>query len=92
MLDKRKELENLENKYKEIDKLNSEIELIISNIKNDVEISREKELSEKNTKLEKNLKSFSYSIVFKDKYIIKGLFFLNPNILTLLIPLYYKNI
>ena len=25
--------------------------------------------------IQKNLKSFSYSIVFKDKYIIKGLFF-----------------
>lgn len=71
MLDKRKELENLENKYKEIDKLNSEIELIISNIKNDVEISREKELSEKNTKLEKNLKSFYEKLKMKEDEISK---------------------
>lgn len=71
MLDKRKELENLENKYKEIDKLNSEIELIISNIKNDVEISREKELSEKNIKLEKNLKSFYEKLKMKEDEISK---------------------
>ena len=34
MIDKIKELENLENKYKEIGKLNSEIESIIAIIKN----------------------------------------------------------
>ena len=58
MIDKIKELENLENKYKEIGRINSEIESIIANIKNEVEISREKELLEENERLAKDLKAF----------------------------------
>ena len=58
MIDKIKELENLENKYKEIGKLNSEIESIIANIKNEAGISREKELLEENERLAKDLKAF----------------------------------
>ena len=58
MIDKIKELENLENKYKEIGKLNSEIESIIANIKNEAGISREKELLEENERLSKDLKAF----------------------------------
>ena len=58
MIDKLKELENLENKYKEIGKLNSEIESIIANIKNEAGISREKELLEENERLAKDLKAF----------------------------------
>jgi len=58
MIDKLKELENLENKYKEIGKLNSEIVSIIANIKNEAGISREKELLEKNERLAKDLKAF----------------------------------
>ena len=42
MINKLKELENLENKYKEIGRINSEIESIIANIKNEAGISREK--------------------------------------------------
>ncbi|BBM43264.1 hypothetical protein JCM16777_1516 [Leptotrichia wadei] len=58
MIDKLKELENLENKYKEIRKINSEIESIIANIKNEAGISREKELLEENERLSKDLKAF----------------------------------
>ena len=57
MIDKKKELENLENKYKEIKKLNLEISSIITEIKNDVEINRENELLEEKAKLENILKS-----------------------------------
>ena len=66
MIDKIKELESLENKYKEIGKLNSEIESIIRNIKNDVGISREKELLEENARLEKNLKEFYEKLKMKE--------------------------
>ena len=58
MIDKLKELENLENKYKEIGRINSEIESIIANIKNEAGISREKELLEENERLSKDLKAF----------------------------------
>ena len=58
MINKLKELENLENKYKEIGRINSEIESIIANIKNEAGISREKELLEKNERLVKDLKAF----------------------------------
>ena len=58
MIDKLKELENLENKYKEIGRINSEIESIIANIKNEAGISREKELLEENERLAKDLKAF----------------------------------
>ena len=58
MIDKLKELENLENKYREIGRINSEIESIIANIKNEAGISREKELLEENERLAKDLKAF----------------------------------
>ena len=58
MIDKLKELENLENKYREIGRINSEIESIIANIKNEAGISREKELLEENERLSKDLKAF----------------------------------
>ena len=56
MIDKKKELELLEEKYKEIKKLNSEAESIISGIKNDVDINRETQLLEEKEKLEKILR------------------------------------
>ena len=67
MIDKKKELENLENKYQEIRKLNSEISSMITNIKNDVEINREKELLEENSKLEKKLKDIIEKLKMKEK-------------------------
>ena len=67
MIDKKKELENLENKYQEIRKLNSEISSMITNIKNDVEINREKELLEENSKLEKKLKDIIEKLKIKEK-------------------------
>ena len=69
MIDKLKELENLENKYKEIGKLNSEIESIIANIKNDSGISREKELLEENARLAKDLKAFHEKMKVREEEI-----------------------
>ena len=69
MIDKLKELENLENKYKEIGKLNSEIESIIANIKNEAGISREKELLEDNERLAKDLKAFHEKMKIREEEI-----------------------
>ena len=69
MIDKLKELENLENKYKEIGRINSEIESIIANIKNDAGISREKELLEENERLAKNLKAFHEKMKIREEEI-----------------------
>ena len=69
MIDKLKELENLENKYKEIGKLNSEIESIIENIKNEAGISREKELLEENERLAKDLKAFHEKMKVREEEI-----------------------
>ncbi len=69
MIDKLKELENLENKYKEIGKINSEIESIITNIKNEAGISREKELLEENERLEKDLKAFHEKMKVREEEI-----------------------
>ena len=69
MIDKLKELENLENKYKEIGKLNSEIESIIANIKNEAGISREKELLEENERLVKDLKAFHEKMKVREEEI-----------------------
>lgn len=69
MIDKIKELENLENKYKEIGRINSEIESIIANIKNEAGISREKELLEKNERLAKDLKVFHEKIKVREEEI-----------------------
>ena len=69
MIDKIKELENLENKYKEIGKLNSEIESIIANIKNEAGISREKKLLEKNERLAKDLKVFHEKMKVREEEI-----------------------
>ena len=69
MIDKIKELENLENKYKEIGKINSEIESIIANIKNEAGISREKELLEDNERLAKDLKAFHEKMKVKEEEI-----------------------
>ena len=69
MIDKLKELENLENKYKEIGKLNSKIESIIANIKNEAGISREKELLEENERLAKDLKTFHEKIKVREEEI-----------------------
>ena len=69
MIDKLKELENLENKYKEIGRINSEIESIIANIKNEAGISREKELLEENERLAKDLKAFHEKVKIKEEEI-----------------------
>ena len=69
MIDKLKELENLENKYKEIGKINSEIESIIANIKNEAGISREKELLEDNERLAKDLKAFHEKMKVREEEI-----------------------
>ena len=69
MIDKLKELENLENKYKEIGKLNSEIESIIENIKNEAGISREKELLKENERLAKDLKAFHEKVKIREEEI-----------------------
>ncbi|KXB69111.1 Erm Leader peptide [Leptotrichia wadei] len=69
MIDKLKELENLENKYKEIGRINSEIESIVANIKNDAGISREKELLEENERLAKNLKAFHEKVKIREEEI-----------------------
>ncbi|ERK50571.1 DUF2339 domain-containing protein [Leptotrichia sp. oral taxon 879] len=69
MINKLKELENLENKYKEIGRINSEIESIIANIKNEVGISREKELLEENERLAKDLKAFHEKMKVREEEI-----------------------
>ena len=69
MIDKIKELENLENKYKEIGRINSEIESIIANIKNEAGISREKELLEENERLVKDLKAFHEKMKVREEEI-----------------------
>jgi len=69
MIDKLKELENLENKYKEIGKLNSEIVSIIANIKNEAGISREKELLEENERLAEDLKAFHEKMKVREEEI-----------------------
>ena len=69
MIDKLKELENLENKYKEIGRINSEIESIIANIKNEAGISREKELLEDNERLAKDLKAFHEKMKVREEEI-----------------------
>ena len=69
MIDKLKELENLENKYREIGKINSEIESIIANIKNEAGISREKELLEDNERLAKDLKAFHEKMKVREEEI-----------------------
>ena len=69
MIDKLKELENLENKYKKIGRINSEIESIIANIKNEAGISREKELLEENERLAKDLKTFHEKIKVREEEI-----------------------
>ena len=69
MIDKIKELENLENKYKEIGRINSEIESIIANIKNEAGISREKELLEENERLAKDLKAFHEKMKVREEEI-----------------------
>ena len=69
MIDKLKELENLENKYREIGRINSEIESIIANIKNEAGISREKELLEENERLAKDLKAFHEKIKVREEEI-----------------------
>ena len=69
MIDKKKELELLEEKYKEIKKLNSEAESIISGIKNDVDINRETQLLEEKEKLEKILREIKDELQIKTKEI-----------------------
>ena len=71
MIDKLKELENLENKYREIGKINSEIESIIANIKNEAGISREKELLKENERLAEDLKAFYEKIKISEEEITK---------------------
>lgn len=69
MINKLKELENLENKYKEIGRINSEIESIIANIKNEAGISREKELLEDNERLAKDLTAFHEKMKVREEEI-----------------------
>ena len=69
MINKLKELENLENKYNEIGRINSEIESIIANIKNEAGISREKELLEDNERLAKDLTAFHEKMKVREEEI-----------------------
>ena len=46
MVDKMKELKKLEDKYNEMEQLNSEINLVIKSLKKSAEINRENELLE----------------------------------------------
>ena len=69
MIDKLKELQNLENKYKEIGRINSEIESIIANIKNEAGISREKELLKENERLAEDLKAFHEKMKVREEEI-----------------------
>ena len=69
MIDKLKELQNLENKYKEIGRINSEIESIIENIKNEAGISREKELLKENERLAEDLKAFHEKMKVREEEI-----------------------
>ena len=69
MINKLKELENLENKYKEIKRINSEIESIIANIKNEAGISREKELLKENERLAEDLKAFHEKMKVREEEI-----------------------
>ena len=69
MIDKLKELENLENKYREIGRINSEIESIIANIKNEAGISREKELLKENERLAEDLKAFHEKMKVREEEI-----------------------
>ena len=55
MVDKMKELKKLENKYNEMEQLNSEINLVIKSLKKSAEINRENELLEEKVELEKKL-------------------------------------
>ncbi len=71
MIDKKKELENIEAKYNEINKLNYEINSIITNIKNDVEINREDELLKEKLLLENSLKALEEKLHLKEKEIVE---------------------
>ena len=55
MVDKMKELKKLEDKYNEMEQLNSEINLVIKSLKKSAEINRENELLEEKAELEKKL-------------------------------------
>ena len=67
MVDKMKELKKLENKYNEMEKLNSEINLVIKSLKKSAEINRENELLEEKAELEKKLVEITEKLKKKEK-------------------------
>ena len=67
MVDKMKELKKLENKYNEMEQLNSEINLVIKSLKKSAEINRENELLEGKAELEKKLVEITEKLKKKEK-------------------------
>ena len=67
MVDKMKELKKLENKYNEMEQLNSEINLVIKSLKKSAEINRENELLEEKAELEKKLVEITENLKKKEK-------------------------
>ena len=67
MVDKMKELKKLEDKYNEMEQLNSEINLVIKNLKKSAEINRENELLEEKAELEKKLVEITENLKKKEK-------------------------
>ena len=67
MVDKMKELKKLENKYNEMEQLNSEINLVIKSLKKSAEINRENELLEEKAELEKKLVEITEKLKKKEK-------------------------
>lgn len=69
MIDKKKELESLEIKYKEIQQLQTESENIISKLKNDIDIYKENELLEENKILRKQIEELKSKLYISNKSI-----------------------
>ena len=67
MVDKMKELKKLEDKYNEMEQLNSEINLVIKSLKKSAEINRENELLEEKAELEKKLVEITENLKKKEK-------------------------
>ena len=67
MVDKMKELKKLEDKYNEMEQLNSEINLVIKSLKKSAEINRENELLEEKAELEKKLAEITEKLKKKEK-------------------------
>ena len=67
MVDKMKELKKLEDKYNEMEQLNSEINLVIKSLKKSAEINRENELLKEKAELEKKLVEITENLKKKEK-------------------------